>query len=116
MKKRVFTVLLSLLVMGVGYGQTILSEGFENLSMPPSGWTEWAECDECEPESWYGWTLDNHSHSGNRSAAAQRNHPQNRRPSNSRQGGYDRRREEEISVFERVRADSVECRVFEVVH
>ena len=68
MKKRVFTVLLSLLVMGVGYGQTILSEGFENLSMPPSGWTEWAECDECEPESWYGWTLDNHSHSGNRSA------------------------------------------------
>ena len=43
-------------------------------------------------------------HGGSRSAAAQRSRSQqNRRPQDSR-GGYDRRREDEISIFERVRA------------
>ena len=65
MKKYLFSVLLSLLVIGLGYGQTILSEGFESGVVPPMGWTDDALCAECPPESWFGWTADNMSHSGN---------------------------------------------------
>ena len=68
MKKIFITVLLSLVVMGFGYGQTILSEGFESGMVPPVGWTGSSECEECPPEGWYGWTADNMSHSGNYSA------------------------------------------------
>ena len=68
MKKYLFTVLLSLLLMGVGYGQTVLSEGFDSGMMPPVGWTVSSECTDCDPESWLGWVLDGWSHGGSYSA------------------------------------------------
>lgn len=68
MKKRIFTVLISLLVIGFAHGQTILNEGFENGFMPPTGWTAISVCPDCAPGAWYGWTVDNTSHSGSYSA------------------------------------------------
>ena len=75
MKKLVFTVILSLMLVALGQSQTLLDEGFEDGIVPPTGWSATAVCAECEPNSWFGWSAATTAHSGTYSAFVEYAYP-----------------------------------------
>lgn len=65
MKKLTAILFSIILFIPTVFGQTILYEGFENNSMPPTGWTATSVC---ASSNWYGWERTSPGYAGNYSA------------------------------------------------